>query len=87
MNECVYLWEIPSGDFDDWRMITGDSECMTYEDYVRLLESTEAAQWDAGLDVMRVRLSVKDMLGELERRRLPNTPDNLAAITSQRGGG
>lgn len=85
MSERVYLWEIPSGDFDDWRMISGDSECVVYDDYVRLLESTEAAQESAGLEVVRVRFSVRDMQRELEKRGLPNTPENRATITAQRG--
>lgn len=85
MSERVYLWEIPSGDFDDWRMVTGDSECVTYEDYVRLLESTEAAQKSAGLEVVRVRFSVGVMQRELEKRGLANTPENRAALTAQRG--
>jgi hypothetical protein len=52
----------------------------TYDEYLTLLAAVQADQERQGRNVLRVKMAVGEMRRRLNKRRLPNTPDNRAAI-------
>jgi hypothetical protein len=79
------LWEFPPEDFPAWCDLVGSPEVHTHADYLTLIAAVQADQERQGRTVLRVRLTVQEMLLRLAESGLTNTADNRALIVARTG--
>lgn len=74
------LWLFPESDFTAWAKLVGETKLTNYAAYLELLAETEATYGDRGIEVLRVSMTVEQMVDELAARGWQNTPANRAAV-------
>ena len=83
--DAICLWEFPESDFGAWCELVETPEVDEYGDYITLLAAVQADQERQGRNVVRVRMTVAEMIDALANQRMKNTPDNRAAIVALLG--
>ena len=85
------LWQFPPEDFDEWWSCVLDGcdtpECKTYAEYQTMAAALQADLERHGVEVVRVKMTVREMLTELRgtfETRLQNSMANRALIIGRR---
>jgi hypothetical protein len=81
----VTLWVFPESDFAAWRELIGAPHVDDYASYLTMLAAIQADQEWQGRKVVRVQMSVAEMIDALADHGWANSPDNRAAIVGLRG--
>lgn len=80
----INLWQFPECDYTAWcELVGGTSQVASHAEDMAMLAVVQADQERQGRQVVRVEISVAEMIAELDRRGWKNSPAMRAAVITR----